>query len=180
MEKESRLKKILEILEKESSPVSGSKIAKLLGVTRQVVVQDVAVLKSRSFNIISTARGYIFNAKRPSFTRLFAVKHSKAEIYKELSLIVENGGEIIDIIIEHPVYGELKGNLNIRTAEDIKIFVSAMETANAEPLLTISKGVHLHTVGATSEEALNKIEEMLRKEGMLIPAETGKSSGIRK
>lgn len=168
MNKESRFKKILEILEKESSPISGSKISKLLGVTRQIVVQDIAVLKSRGFYIISTARGYVFNAKKPSFTRLFAVKHSKADIYKELSLIVKNGGEIIDVIVEHPVYGELKGNLNIRTIEDIKVFISAMETANAEPLMALSKGIHLHTVGAPSEEVLNRIEEVLRKEGLLI------------
>jgi len=168
VEKETRLKEIISILSKETLPVSGSKIASHIGVTRQVVVQDIAVLKSRGFDIVSTARGYILNPKKPSFSKLFTVKHTKEDIYRELSLIVENGGQVIDVIIEHPIYGEIRGNLNIKTSEDIKVFMSAMQTSNAEPLLTLSNGIHLHTVGANSEEVLKKIEEALKREGFLL------------
>ena len=168
MDREKRLKEIISILSKGSVPVSGNKIAAILGVTRQVVVQDIVVLKSLEFKIISTARGYLLNAKIPCFTRLFAVRHTKDEIEKELTLIVENGGEVLDVIIEHPVYGEIKGNLDIKTLEDIKVFMSAMKTSNAEPLLLLSNGIHLHTIGSESEEVLAKIDEELKKAGFLI------------
>lgn len=167
MEREERLKSILAILG-ETSPVSGGNLAIKLGVTRQVVVQDVAVLKSRGEDIISTARGYILNAKKPKFMRLVAVRHTRGQISRELSLIVENGGEVLDVIVEHPIYGGLRGNLNIKTIEDIRIFVSTMESSNAEPLLSLSHGVHLHTIGASSEDALNKIEQALKKEGFVL------------
>ncbi|MGC8758005.1 MAG: transcription repressor NadR [Caldisericaceae bacterium] len=167
MEKEDRLNKIISILE-ETSPVSGGNLANKLGVTRQVIVQDVAVLRSRGYDIISTARGYILNAKKPKCTRLIAVRHDREGIAKELSLIVENGGEVLDVIVEHPIYGELRGILNIKTIDDVKVFVSIMESSNAEPLLSLSHGVHLHTIGASSEDILNKIEEALIKAGFVI------------
>ncbi len=168
MDKESRFKKIIEILEKENAPVSGSKIANMLNITRQVVVQDVAVLKSRGYQIISTARGYILNKKEPPFKRVFAVKHSKEDIFKELSIIVNNGGEVIDVIVEHPLYSEIRGMLNIRTIEDAKTFLSKMETSKAVPLMSLSNGIHLHTVGALTNEQLDRIEKLLKEEGFLL------------
>ena len=168
MEREKRLRKIIKILSESKNSISGSTLAKALGVTRQVIVQDVAILKSRNLDIVSTARGYILNDKMPKFRRLIAVKHTKEMIRKELMCIVENGGEVLDVRIEHPLYGEIRGNLNIKTADDVEVFISAMESSNAVPLLTLSNGVHLHTIGANSKETLDKIENALKNIGILI------------
>jgi transcriptional regulator of NAD metabolism len=166
-EKEARLKEILKLLE-ENVPVSGSMLASKLGVTRQIIVQDIAVLKSRGYDIISTARGYILNRQIPKFVRLIAVKHGKEDIRRELEIIVENGGEVLDVVVEHPVYGEIKGYLNIKTLDDVKAFITAMETSKAEPLLTLSHGIHLHHIGSDSNEKLDIIENKLKEAGFLL------------
>ncbi|MFU2158327.1 MULTISPECIES: transcription repressor NadR [Caldisericum] len=166
-EKEGRIKEILKLLE-DNVPISGTVLANKLGVTRQIIVQDIAVLKSRGYNIISTARGYILNSKTPKFVRLVAVKHEKSDIRKELEIIVSNGGEVLDVIVEHPVYGEIKGYLNLKTLDDVKAFITAMETSHAEPLLTLSHGIHLHHIGGESEEILDRIEQKLKEEGILL------------
>lgn len=165
--KEERLENLLKLLE-SNRPVSGNFLAEKLGVTRQIIVQDIAILRSRGFDIISTARGYILNKQQPRFVRLIAVKHTKEDIRKELEIIVENGGEILDVIVEHPLYGEIRGIINVKTKDEIKMFLSQMETSNAEPLLTLSHGIHLHHIGSESLENLNKIEEKLKEIGFLL------------
>lgn len=166
-EKEERLIEILKLLE-ENTPISGTTLATKLGVTRQVIVQDIAILKSRGYNIISTARGYVLNRQIPSFIRLIAVKHDKEQIRQELEIIVKNGGEVLDVIVEHPVYGEIKGHLNIKSLDDVRAFITAMETSKAEPLLTLSHGIHLHHIGADSEEKLDSIENKLKEMGFIL------------
>lgn len=168
MSREERLKKIVSVLSSSQESVSGSKLASLLGVTRQVVVQDIAILKSRGINIISTARGYVLNNIEPKFTILVAVQHTKKMIRDELTCVVKNGGEVLDVIVEHPIYGEIKGNLNIKTLEDVEKFIGALQTSSAIPLLALSNGVHLHTIGANSKETLQKIVKSLEKMGILI------------
>ncbi len=168
MDKEERLKKIVNFLSSSKESMSGSKLASLLGVTRQVVVQDVAILKSRGINIISTARGYVLNNAEPKFTTLVAVQHTKEMIRDELTCVVKNGGEVIDVIVEHPIYGEIRGSLNVRTLGDVEKFITALQTSSANPLLALSNGVHLHTIGANTKEALQKIIKSLEKMGILI------------
>ncbi len=168
MDKEKRLKEIIKILSESKSTISGSMLARTFGVTRQIIVQDIAILKSRNFDIVSTARGYILNEKMPKFRRLIAVKHPKEMIRKELMCIIENGGEVLDVRVEHPLYGEIRGNLGIKTVEDVEVFISAMESSNAVPLLALSNGIHLHTIGASDKKTLDEIEKALKKLGILI------------
>ena len=163
--------RILKILEKSGEPVTGQQLAEMLGVARQTVVQHVALLRSRGYEIISTPRGYIMGRSPKGFRRLIAVKHGMKDIREELTIIVQNGGRVVDVIVEHPVYGEIRGNLNISTMDDVERFIASMKSSEAVPLLTLSKGIHLHTIEANDEETLDRIVQALEKKGILLGRE---------
>ncbi|MCD6552040.1 transcription repressor NadR [Thermotoga sp.] len=166
--KQERLKSILRILERSREPVSGSKLAKEFGVSRQIIVQDIAYLRSQGYSIIATPRGYVFGGGKTKVSKLVAVKHGPEDIKEELLCIVRNGGRVIDVIVEHPVYGEIRGIIDASTEEDVLKFVSLMEMAKTEPLLKLSGGVHLHTIEAPDEEIMKKILKELKEKGFLI------------
>ncbi len=170
MNDKERKKAILDLLQNRVSVISGSKIAEMMGVTRQVIIKDIALLRASGYDIIATPKGYTMRRKK-GVRAIFAVRHTEDEIEKELSLIVRNGGRVLDVIVEHPLYGEIKGNLNIETQEDVKRFLTRMKTAHAKPLLTLSEGIHLHTVEADNRKILDKIREELEKEGFLMTGE---------
>ncbi len=162
-----RKKAIIELLENKNSTITGSEIAKIMGVTRQVIIKDIAILRSKGHDIIATPKGYMIQKTR-GVRRVFAMKHSQDDIERELTLIVKNSASVINVIVEHPLYGEIVGNLNIETIQDVKRFLAKMETSNAKPLLTLSNGIHLHTIQADSEEILANLEHELRKANLLL------------
>ncbi|PLV60253.1 transcription repressor NadR [Thermotoga sp. KOL6] len=169
--KQRRLKTILEVLEKAQEPISGSQLSEKLKVSRQVIVQDIAYLRSLGYNIISTPRGYVLSGGRSKISKLIAVKHSPESIKEELLCIVRNGGRVVDVIVEHPVYGEIRGIIDVSSEEEVLKFVSLMEMTKTEPLLTLSGGVHLHTIEAPDEETMEKILKELKKRGFLVGEE---------
>ena len=157
MKKEERRRKIIDLLSKSDSEISGDQIAGILGVTRQIIVQDIGVLRSMNYNIISLARGYKLMKKNDGIKRIIAVKHSKEKIKEELMCVVQNGGRVLDVIVEHPIYGEIKGNINVSNEDEVEKFMGMIETSVAMPLLSLSNGVHLHTIEAKDEETINRI-----------------------
>lgn len=163
-----RREKILHILEGSSVPVSGSRLSSLLGVSRQVIVQDIALLRTQH-SILATAQGYlIYEPVREPCRRSFLVVHTADQIREELSLIISAGGRVMDVVVEHDVYGQIRADLNLRTLSDCEQFCSLLEKSTSGPLFPISDGVHLHTVEADSEEVLDRIAELLAREGYLM------------
>ncbi|MGB9614968.1 MAG: HTH domain-containing protein, partial [Fervidobacterium sp.] len=92
---------IVEILKKSKSPVKGKDLSQMLGVSRQIIVSDIAQLREEGYRIVSTRDGYLLDTGG-KIRRTIAVKHSSEEIYDELKTIVENGGKVVDVIVEHP------------------------------------------------------------------------------
>lgn len=171
MASNERRVRILQILRSATAPVKGNDIAEELGVTRQVIVRDVAILRASGEDIIATPQGYIImNLITPNaITKTIACKHhSNEEIEQELTAIVNLGGTIIDVIIEHPVYGEKKGILMISSEQDVKDFMKSIENECAQPLSTLTGGVHLHTVQVKDNEGFIRIQEELKRMGFLI------------
>lgn len=170
MDTEQRRQQLLALLKKEKEPITGAELSRELDVSRQVIVQDVAVLRARQENIMATPQGYLL--LEPGFhsrpKRTLVCRHQYEDIDKELRLIVENGGVVIDVVVEHQLYGELKAPLMIRTAKDVDDFMKKMETTKAKPLSNLTGGVHLHTVEADTEEALDAIEKKLKEAGVLV------------
>jgi len=169
MEGQERREKLIEILKNNQEAVSGTELAKRLGVSRQVIVQDIALLRAVNKNILSTTKGYIlYYQDKQKVNRCFLVKHTTEQIEDELCTIVDNGGKVLDVIVTHEIYGEISTNLIIKNRQDVYDFVNKVKSKNTVPLKELTDGVHLHTIEADSEEIIDKIEKDLREKGYLL------------
>ncbi len=169
MEGKKRREKLIELLHISKEPLSGSELAKTLGVSRQVIVQDIALLRATNKNILSTNKGYLYFVKEPQkFNRCFLVKHSTEQIEEELCVIVDNGGKVLDVIVMHDIYGQIEADLMIANRQDVYDFVKKVQEKKTTPLKELTDGVHLHTVEADSEEILDRIEKVLKERNFLL------------
>lgn len=168
MTSDERRESIVRLLRAAENPVTGSHLSQAFGVTRQVIVSDIAILRAQGEKIMATPRGYICDHETAGRVRRTIVsRHSRAghEIRDELYTIVDNGGVIVDVTVEHPVYGDLTGSLQIRSRHDVDQFLSKLEQSQAEPLLVLTEGFHIHTIEAPEESVLQRIVEALRERG---------------
>ena len=76
--------------------------AKKFGVSRQVIVQDIALIRAAGYEIISTNRGYILNQPK-TVCRIFKVQHTDEQLEEELNTIVDLGGCVDNVMIHHRV-----------------------------------------------------------------------------
>ena len=169
MDGKDRRSEIVKILKDATAPTSAVRLASETGVSRQVIVGDIAMLRAEGNDIIATARGYIMGIPSSTgrYVRKIACKHTREETEIELSAIVSLGGEVIDVIITHPYYGDMSGQLNLTTLDDVKDFTSQL--AEKEKLLSeLTDGTHLHTVACKDKETFETIIAQLDKMGMLI------------
>ena len=170
MEGKDRREKLISILQEADTPVSGTELAKQLGVSRQVIVQDIALLRAVDKNILSTNKGYVLHVPEQGMDgvkRSFAVNHTKEQIRDELYTIVDYGGKVLDVVVEHDIYGQITVDLILCNRLDVDEFVERIENSKSRPLKVLTDGEHWHTVEAASEIVLDKIEEKLRKRGYL-------------
>ncbi|SDC59544.1 MULTISPECIES: transcription repressor NadR [unclassified Candidatus Frackibacter] len=169
MSAKERRKEIQNLLTAAEKPITGSQLAKKLGVSRQVIVQDVALLRAQGSEILATSQGYTLPQKSTKMvTKTIACKHSGSDIRNELETIIKYGGRVKDVSIEHPLYGELKGMLMIQSKDDLNAFINKYQNNTVKPLLTLTEGVHLHTIEALNQEVINLIETKLEEEGYLL------------
>jgi len=161
---EERRKYIINLFKKEKKAITGNHLAEMFEVTRQVIVKDIAILRAEGLEIVSTHAGY--KLKNNKNIKIIAVKHKKEDIRKELETIVKNGGKILDITVEHPIYGELTGNLSLESEEDIEIFMAKI--INSKPLAIVNDGLHLHRLEVPDEETFSKIKHALDELGILV------------
>ncbi len=164
---EERRKKILEKIIDNTVPVSAMKLAGEYSVSRQVIVQDIALLRAAGNDIVSTNRGYVINKNSVS-KRVFKVKHSDSQIQEELYGIVDLGGCVEDVFINHKAYGRVRANLDINSRKKVNDFVNQINQGKSSPLKNITSDYHYHTVTADSEEVLDLIEENLNIQSFLI------------
>lgn len=170
MKGEARREKIRGLLEKKEIPTTGGELASILGVSRQVIVQDVALLRAEGQEIMATPQGYLLAGKEagPLYQRTYAVSHTADELEQELNLIVDCGGRVVDVTVEHPLYGELKGFLMLASRQEVQNFLARLGDTGAAPLSLLTSGVHLHTVEALSVEVLDRIQQGLAELGYLV------------
>jgi len=171
MDAAERRSRIAEIIGTSKTPVTGTELSNILHVTRQVVVQDIALLRAGGLPVIATPAGYMMLevARKARPMKVFVCRHETLEqAEEELMIMVKNGGKVRDVIIEHPVYGEISGSLMLTTPADVKSLIVRLSRKDAMMLSSTTGGVHMHTVEASSEEALAQIEEKLRSAGILM------------
>lgn len=170
-EGEARREQLLQMLRDNTAPIPGSALARSLGVSRQVIVQDIALLRAVNKDILATTKGYVlYSQQTEACHQIYCVNHSDDAIADELNTIVDNGGKVLDVIIEHEIYGQITANLILENRRDVAEFCDRLKHSNAKPLNIIAGGTHYHTVEARSEVMLDNIECALREKGYLVRA----------
>ncbi len=165
-----RRKAMEETMEKAEKPIKGTDLSKKYGVSRQVIVQDIALLRAEGKEIMATPQGYMFPTKtQKGLQKTIVTRHKKeTDLKKELTLMVDLGVIIVDVIVEHPLYGEIRGNLNIRSRLDIENFIRELEKQDAKPLADLTDGIHMHTIEVPDEDVYEQLLAVLRKNQYLI------------
>lgn len=161
-----RRREILNTLKTARGPISGTSLAEEFSVSRQVIVQDMALIRAGGNDIISTSRGYLIQAPA-QVSRIVKVLHSSEEIADELNTIVDLGGTARDVSVRHRIYGTIRAELGISSRLDVHRFLEELGSGKSTPLKDITSGYHYHTILADSEETLDLIQQELEKKGYL-------------
>ena len=165
MTAEQRRQEILTLLEQTDTPLSAAALAHRFSVSRQIVVGDVALLRAQGREIVATARGYVIPAPA-GLVRQVACRHTAAQTREELDAMVDCGCTVIDVVVEHPVYGQLTAPLHLSSRLDVDQFMKRMD--GAAPLSQLTGGVHLHTLSCPDETAYEHLLQLLRQRGFLV------------
>jgi|SRR5690625_3307297 len=166
-----RREAILDWLKRSDTPLTGGELAERAGVSRQVIVQDISLLKATQEPIMSTSKGYLFlkdTAGKEKFQRSIVVKHQPDQTEEELNCIVDQGVTVLDVIVEHPLYGELKAPIMVSDRLDVQQFIENITAKNAPYLLELTDGVHLHTLESESKEKLNAAYNVLKEKNFIV------------
>ncbi len=167
-----RRESILEKLSAAKAPVSASALAGQLGVSRQIVVGDVALLRAGGAQIDATPRGYQLHPAEKGFTGILACVHStEDEMRTELYTVVDQGGVVVDVTVENSLYGELRGNLNIASRYDVDNFIRQAKDTPECLLSRMTGGVHLHTLHCPDAGTFQRIKKALDEKGILYRKE---------
>ena len=167
---EERRTNILRKLQETDIPLSGTALAKIFHVSRQVIVQDIALMRAENYGILSTNKGYLLRSQKTENVqpkRVFFVRHSTEQVLDEFKTIIDLGGKVLDVAVEHELYGQIRVDLLVETEEDAAEFYAKLLTCRDNPLKVLTDDCHYHTVSAPSVKLLDFIEEDLRRKGFL-------------
>jgi transcriptional regulator of NAD metabolism len=165
---ERRRDRIGRILRDADDPVTGSDLAKRLRVSRQVIVNDVAILRAAGHPIVGSPKGYVLVDRMAGPTDVIACRHARDLGREELGILVDHGIVVIDVVVEHAIYGEIRANLMIESRADIERYAGRLERSGQRPLSALTGGAHLHTVRSPNPDALEAAKRALRSAGLLI------------
>jgi transcriptional regulator of NAD metabolism len=160
---------LVDLIRAQEHPLRGADLARRLHVSRQCLVQDVAMLRAGGEEILSTPQGYRFPADRSAAHRaILACRHAPERTAEELQILVDHGVRVIDVVVEHPLYGELRGSLMIESRADVEDFLRRWRSQKATLLSSLTRGVHLHTVEASRPEMISRAKAQLQSRGFLL------------
>lgn len=165
-----RRENIESILKNNTEPITASALAKKFAVSRQIIVGDIALMRAAGLEISATPRGYVLNSKSEISEDIFTIAccHDEENLAKELYVVVDNGGTIMNVTVEHPVYGEISGELRISTRYEADMFLEKIKNNEAQPLMILTGGIHLHTIKCKDEQTRNRIIEALKKDNIIL------------
>ena len=166
-----RRQAFLEQLKRAEKPVSATALARQYGVSRQIIVGDVALLRAGGEPISATPRGYVLDREGDGLLHTVAVRHQDREMERELLICVDNGCTVLDVVVEHPVYGQLVGQLQVASRYDVEQFINRVRSGSARPLSELTGGIHLHRLRCPSEEAYHRVCRQLDEAGFLLKDE---------
>lgn len=171
MDTQTRRRHLLRRLKEADKPLTGSQLAREYSVSRQIIVGDISVIRAQGVIVYATPSGYVLpkdeNTHINTIVTTITSKHSGADMRRELEIVIDNGGSVRDVIIEHPLYGEIHADLMLHNRHDIDVFERRMDMCKAKPLSSVTDGIHLHTIEVPNQETLDRIIEKLRMAGFI-------------
>lgn len=176
MSPKERRSKIYDLLKCAGRPLTGSELASQLAVSRQIIVGDISIIRAGGVDVYATPQGYLMprevkNSSKKVMATLTCRHNDVTSVAAELNLMVDNGAKVLDVIVEHPIYGEIRADLMINSRRDVAKFVQKLEQYGASQLSLLTGGLHLHTLEADSEESIAAIRRELGKSGILHETE---------
>ena len=168
MEAAQRRAAILSKLEQADRPVSAAALAREFAVSRQIIVGDIALLRAGGVDIAATPRGYVLPRESAALIRTVACVHDREGMARELEIMVDNGCQVVDVVVEHPIYGQLTGQLHLSSRYDVQEFSRSISESSAKPLSDLTGGIHLHPLRCPSEAAFQRVRSALEAEGFLL------------
>lgn len=170
MRTEERRRWLLALLRAADGAVTGSALAERFGVSRQIIVGDISILRAEGAEVLATPRGYlVLRQRRKRVMATLSCCHRAEEMQDELNIMVDGGARVRDVIVAHPVYGELRADLMLESRRDVAAFVRKMRETAAPPLSYLTDGVHVHTIEAEEASAIEEIRAALERAGFLVP-----------
>ena len=73
----------------------------------------------------------------------------------------------MNVIVEHPIYGQISADLNIASRFDAREFIEKTKESNAMLLCHLTGGVHMHTILVPNKEAYHQICNTLQEQHIL-------------
>ena len=168
MEAIGRRQCIAERLKTSTQPISATTLAKENAVSRQLIVGDIALLRAGGMDIAATPRGYRLEQKHTGIVYVLACCHNGDDMEQELNIIVDFGGEVMDVVVEHPVYGQIVGQLCLSNRYEVTQFVEKVQQEQAKPLSDLTGGIHLHRISCPNEQVYHRIQQALSEHGYLF------------
>ncbi len=165
---QARRQAVEQVLEQAGGPVSATALAERFSVSRQIIVGDIALLRAAGSEILATPRGYVLDRREEGARYTVACNHRPEEMEAELNAMVDAGAEVVDVVVEHPVYGQLTGILGLRSRYDVQEFIQRVRREEARPLSDLTGGIHLHTIRCLDKEIFSRVRENLQKAGFLL------------
>ena len=163
MDAQQRRQAIAKRLRESTGPLSAAALARELLVSRQIIVGDVALLRAGGLDITATPRGYLLPRPPAGIKCVFACRHRADQMAEELNAMVDQGCTVLDVIVEHPIYGQLTGPLRLSSRYDVAQFVARCREQAAAPLSQLTEGVHLHTVLCPDRGTAGRVREALER-----------------
>ena len=167
---EERRRNIIGLLTAKGGAYAGGDLAEKLKVSRQIIVHDISLLREEGYEIVSTHTGYVLKSF-PQKERIFKVHHTSEQTKDELLTIVALGGTVIDVHVDHKVYGKVSAVLNLFSERGVDRFIEEIKSGKSSELMHITAGYHYHSVRAKTEEILDGIEKALEEKGYLVKDE---------
>lgn len=159
---------IIDRLKNTNAPVSGQLLAEICEVSRQIIVRDIALIRAEGYDIISTNRGYMLSESIQEVSRIFKVYHTEEQMVDECYSIVDMGGKIVNIMVNHRVYGKMEAELSINSRRKADAYIESIHNGKSSPLEKITSNYHYHEIAAENEDVLDEIEKMLKEKGYLV------------
>lgn len=164
MNASDRRAEILKLLSSADGYINATKLSELFGVTRQIIVSDIALLRANGNSIASTQHGYtIDRTDRPGIEFTVVCKHTLDQVCDEFYAVVDNGGKVENVTVEHPLYGQISVELDISSRFDADDFVARAKEAKASQLSDLTGGVHVHTIWVKDNAAKDRIVRKLNE-----------------